>query len=137
MSRITAGYDSASEISIFADSMLGYLKYCAAAKDTNDGYILSSSLKTVEFPEGEGKTSADKNLILIVDDEWVNRAILSKMFSGIHATAEAENGAAALEYLKRHGRKVKIILLDLLMPVMDGFELLALIKADETLKISQ
>lgn len=134
MSRITAGYDSASEISIFADSMLGYLKYCAAAKDNNNGYILSSSLKTVEFPEGEGKTSADKNLILIVDDEWVNRAILSKMFSGIHATAEAENGAAALEYLKRHGRKVKIILLDLLMPVMDGFELLALIKADETLK---
>ncbi|MDD3402357.1 MAG: GGDEF domain-containing response regulator [Hespellia sp.] len=68
--------------------------------------------------------------IMIVEDEKINRTILSKMFEDTYRIYEAENGKVALEMLEC-GMKVDLILLDLLMPVMDGIEFLALIKADE------
>ncbi|MDD3362364.1 MAG: EAL domain-containing protein [Hespellia sp.] len=67
--------------------------------------------------------------ILIVEDEKINRAILSKIFKENYRIYETENGKVALEMLQS-GIKVDLILLDLLMPVMNGVEFLAAIKSD-------
>lgn len=74
-----------------------------------------------------------KNM-LIVDDVEMNRAILVEIFKNEYNTIEAENGAIALEYLMKHNSNIDIILLDLVMPVMDGFQMLKLVKENRFLK---
>ncbi|MEG0493322.1 MAG: EAL domain-containing protein [Clostridia bacterium] len=60
------------------------------------------------------------NTVLIVDDALTNRMILRKIFENRYHILEAENGKAALEILQEHKAKVDVILLDIMMPVMDG-----------------
>ena len=74
-----------------------------------------------------------KRRILIVDDEEVNREILGNILGGSYETDFAEDGGRAYEMLCDRTVRYSLILLDLLMPVMDGFELLQKIKADENL----
>ncbi len=62
--------------------------------------------------------------ILIVDDSEMNRAILASIFSDSYAIIEAENGKEALERFFEHSSEICAILLDILMPVMDGMEVL-------------
>lgn len=78
------------------------------------------------------KRHSDK-VMLIVDDIEVNRAVLEGIFYEEYEIVEKENGQEALEYLQQNYQKVGVILLDLLMPVMDGFQLLAKMKADPCL----
>ena len=66
----------------------------------------------------------DKKKILIIDDDGINRKILNKILSNEYEVAEAENGLAALELLKSENKKTDLILLDIVMPVMDGFAFL-------------
>lgn len=65
-----------------------------------------------------------RDAILIVDDMELNRAILCEVFRGEYEILEAENGKEALEILDGHAEQVAAILLDVVMPVMDGFETL-------------
>lgn len=46
---------------------------------------------------------------------------------------EAENGQAALDLLKQYGEGVSLILLDIVMPVMDGYTFLSVVKTDRSL----
>ena len=71
--------------------------------------------------------SEDKNeqLILIVDDSEMNRAILSEMLCHEFRILEAENGRECVNMLEQYGTGISLILLDIFMPVMDGFEVLA------------
>lgn len=62
--------------------------------------------------------------ILIVDDMEVNRISLRCIFEESYHVIEAENGQEALDYLEKHPEDVDIILLDLIMPLMDGTEFL-------------
>lgn len=62
--------------------------------------------------------------ILVVDDLEVNRASLKSIFESSYQVLEAENGKKGLEVLEKNGYRVDIILLDLMMPVMDGMEFL-------------
>lgn len=62
--------------------------------------------------------------ILIVDDSELNRRILKNILSSDYSILEAENGEAALESLRLHKNKVLAIILDLQMPIMDGYEFL-------------
>ena len=64
-------------------------------------------------------------VILIVDDVELNRAILSELFQKEYSILEAENGAEALELLEQNGGRIKVMLLDLVMPEMDGFQVLS------------
>ncbi|NCB34131.1 MAG: EAL domain-containing response regulator, partial [Erysipelotrichia bacterium] len=65
------------------------------------------------------------NKILIVDDNAANRGVLNRILTGEgYETAEAENGQQALEILQNSRTKIALVLLDLIMPVMDGYELL-------------
>lgn len=66
------------------------------------------------------------NKILIVDDSDMNRALLTDMLDGQYEILEAENGVAALELLNSHEKEISLVLLDIVMPQMDGFEVLAM-----------
>lgn len=68
--------------------------------------------------------------VLIVDDSPVNRSILTRILEGRYETLEAADGAEALDILAaRHG-DLSAILLDLVMPRMDGFTFLKRLKRD-------
>jgi two-component system, cell cycle response regulator len=71
--------------------------------------------------------------ILVVDDGAMNRRVLRAALEHEgHEVVEAADGADALALLA--DRPVDVVLLDLVMPVMDGFATLAAIKADESLR---
>jgi serine phosphatase RsbU (regulator of sigma subunit) len=71
--------------------------------------------------------------ILIVDDNPVNSMILVRALQKQgHITATAENGREALDRL--HKEKFDVVLLDILMPVMDGYQTLAAIQQDNLLR---
>ena len=74
-----------------------------------------------------------KRRVLVVEDEAINREILGNILSESYDVSYAENGARALELLRGSKVRYSLILLDLLMPVMSGEELLAGIKEDEIL----
>lgn len=69
--------------------------------------------------------------ILIVDDIEMNRAMLIKIFSNDYECFSAENGNEALDILKKE--EIALVLLDLVMPVMDGYELITAMRADQRL----
>lgn len=64
--------------------------------------------------------------ILVVDDNEINRSILAKILDGDYEVIYAENGVEAFAQLERHKAQIAGILLDLVMPVMDGFTFLDL-----------
>lgn len=75
----------------------------------------------------------NKQQLLIVDDEEVNRAILSMMFDTEYEVIEACNGKQAIEQIEKRG-DMALILLDVVMPVMDGFGVLEYMKEKELLE---
>lgn len=68
--------------------------------------------------------------ILVVEDNLINRMMLREILASEYNVLEAENGQEALEVLKVHGEGISLILLDIIMPVMDGYTFLSHIKAD-------
>ena len=75
---------------------------------------------------------SDKEKILIADDSAMNRAILTEMLGDGYEILEAENGKQAMEQLEQlEQQKVHIVLLDLCMPVMDGFEVIREMKQQD------
>ena len=64
------------------------------------------------------------NKILIVDDSEINRELLSDILSDEYEVLEAENGLSATDLINRAKDEISAILLDLVMPVMDGFRFL-------------
>src|ERR1700748_3860972 len=76
----------------------------------------------------------EQKVVLIVDDDERNTFALGGYLEAIHMNVlMALNGEDAISLLKKNNR-VDIILLDMMMPVMDGYETLALLKQDEELK---
>ncbi|GHV45093.1 two-component system response regulator [Clostridia bacterium] len=71
--------------------------------------------------------------VLIVDDIDINRLILQEILSDTYETVCAGDGAEALEILQNTADKPHLVLLDVMMPVMDGFEVMKRIKADGNL----
>jgi class 3 adenylate cyclase len=74
--------------------------------------------------------------VLVVDDTPFNRQLLRRLLDRIgHVTLEAADGQAALDLLRDPATEpVDVILLDIMMPVMDGYETLAALKSDEVLR---
>ena len=72
--------------------------------------------------------------ILIVDDSEMNRALLSDMLSDEYDIVEAENGMEASAILHNQEQGFSLMLLDIVMPVMDGFELLAVMNENGWIK---
>lgn len=68
---------------------------------------------------------SEKPLVLIVDDSEMNRAILSEMLKDEYCILEADHGRAALDMVDRYGDELSLVLLDIVMPGVSGFEVLA------------
>ena len=68
--------------------------------------------------------------ILIVEDTEINRELLIALLSPKYAVLEAENGQEALAVLEKYKEDISLILLDIQMPVMDGYTFLSIVKAN-------
>ena len=65
-----------------------------------------------------------KQKILIADDSEMNRSILTDMLESEYEIIEAENGVEAVAAIQKYGVELSLILLDIVMPEMDGFGVL-------------
>ncbi|MDQ3345014.1 MAG: response regulator [Chloroflexota bacterium] len=76
---------------------------------------------------------SDARIALVVDDSRVNRLVLTRQLSALGLEVlEAENGIEALDLVRAHASAIDVVLLDVIMPELDGYDTLASIKADET-----
>ena len=66
----------------------------------------------------------NKTKILIVDDSEFNRAILKEILEETYEIIEADGGNEALHKIDEYGMKISLVLLDIIMPEKDGFEVL-------------
>ena len=92
-------------------------------------------LDAVAIGESAHKESVEAggNPLLIVDDNEINRDVLARQLGRQgHATAVAENGREALEMVGE--REFDLLLLDIMMPEMNGYEVLRRLKGDERLR---
>lgn len=72
--------------------------------------------------------SAKRQTILIADDTAVNRAVLSDILSDDYDILEARDGVETIEMLRHREGAISLLLLDIVMPKMDGFEVLAYLR---------
>ena len=72
-----------------------------------------------------GRESQTRQSILIVDDSEMNRAILAEILGSDYNILEAANGRECLAMLEQYDTGIALILLDIVMPVMDGFAVLS------------
>ena len=82
----------------------------------------------------QSKQIEGPKLVLVVDDHEINRDALGVILEDAYHIIYAENGKEALDQVYRHAEELSIILLDLNMPVMSGFEVMERLKKDEQLK---
>ena len=87
---------------------------------TEHSAVTEENVDIVKEEQTQGKQQ-----ILIVDDSDINREILSAMLCGEYRILEAVNGSECLEILQQQGTGISLVLLDIVMPVMDGFEVLS------------
>jgi adenylate cyclase len=72
--------------------------------------------------------------VLVVDDSRMNRLTLARLLEQLgHTVVEAEDGRQALDRLAGGGEGIDLVLLDVVMPVLDGFDTLEAMKADSML----
>ena len=85
--------------------------------------------KNMIVTEKSGIDSAEakeRQQILIVDDSQINSEILAEILKDEYRILEAANGEECINLLKQYGTGIALLLLDINMPVMDGFEVLDL-----------
>ena len=84
--------------------------------------------KNCIFTELDHQYYSDRNdtkqTILIVDDSELNRAILYEILKDDFYLLEATNGQECIDYIKQYGSGISLILLDIIMPEIDGFDVL-------------
>ena len=75
-----------------------------------------------------------RSQILIVDDSELNRSMLADILYKEYDVLEAENGREAIAMLQEHEHEISLMLLDIVMPEMDGFEVLAVMGKNKWLE---
>ena len=80
------------------------------------------------------KLLQNKSQILLVDDSAMNRMILKEILGDDYSILEAENGQECLEKMQAEAGNIALVLLDINMPVMDGFEVLKAMNANHTIE---
>lgn len=78
----------------------------------------------MENVHADQKKSTFAETLLIVDDDAINRGILENIFLPFYSIEEAENGKIGLEKLQENQEKFCAVLLDVVMPEMDGIQVL-------------
>ena len=69
-----------------------------------------------------------KQKILIADDSEMNRSILADMLEDEWEIMEVENGVQAIAAMEKYGVELSLLLLDIVMPELDGFGVLMVMK---------
>lgn len=93
--------------------------------------------KNIVVTRWEQKQNTDKmekrNLpqLLVVDDSEMNREILKEILGKEYRILEACDGEEALKMLEQYGTEISLVLLNIIMPKMDGFEVLAYMNRDK------
>lgn len=72
-------------------------------------------------------------LVLIVDDQEINRDVLGMILEDYYEIIYASNGREAVDLIQQYRNRLSCVLLDLIMPVMDGFQVLDYVRNDEFL----
>ena len=80
------------------------------------------------------KLLQNKSHILLVDDSAMNRMLLKEILGGDYSILEAENGQECLEKMQAEAGNIALVLLDINMPVMDGFEVLKAMNVNHTIE---
>ena len=80
------------------------------------------------------KLLQNKSQILLVDDSKMNRMMLKEILGGDYSILEAENGQECLEKMQAEAGNIALVLLDINMPVMDGFEVLKAMNVNHTIE---
>lgn len=89
--------------------------------------------KIVIVEEELNKAGTEKQKILIVDDEEVNRAILENLFQDEYVIVQACNGQEAIAQIETN-KDLVLVLLDIVMPEMDGFGVLEYMKTKDMIQ---
>ena len=113
-----------------------YMKCVRVGKEEIENLVIAFSNEDTDVKRNElestiipGSVSA-KRKILVVEDNELNREILTELLSEKFDILTAENGEIGLKMLSEHYRELSAVLLDVYMPVCDGFEFLERIKDD-------
>ena len=80
------------------------------------------------------KLLQNKSQILLVDDSAMSRMILKEILGGDYRILEAENGQECLEKMQAEAGNIALVLLDINMPVLDGFEVLKAMNVNHTIE---
>lgn len=98
--------------------------------DIKDMYLTSSSVTHIDKEKLVINKSVGTKLgtMLVVDDIELSREVIKQIFLEEYDIVEAVDGLQAWNYIRENPTEITIVLLDLLMPVMDGFQLLKKIR---------
>ncbi len=94
------------------------------AKNRKNLVVTEDEVKDGAQKEDLIKIEKAKQQILIVDDSRMNRELLAAMLQDEYRILEACNGQEAVDMLAQYGTGISLVLLDIIMPVMDGFGVL-------------
>lgn len=113
---------------------------CAASKnetmDEHSYHMLSEQIDLIDgngetkklviemISQTFGETENQKNTVLVVDDQEVYRMIIREILQEDYEVLEAENGRQALDILEKQEGGISALILDLMMPEMDGYEVM-------------
>lgn len=113
---------------------------CAASKnetmDEHSYHMLSEQIDLIDgngetkklviemISQTFGETENQKNTVLVVDDQEVYRMIIREILQEDYEILEAENGRQALDILAKQEGRISALILDLMMPEMDGYEVM-------------
>ena len=75
-----------------------------------------------------------KSTVLIIEDNEINREILEAILEDEYNLLIAENGKQGMELLSAHTADIDVVLLDIQMPVMNGYEVLEAVSNDLNLR---
>lgn len=84
---------------------------------TKKNAVITDTGKNVVSPQ-------EKLNILVVDDTEINRSILTSILSNEYNVIEANGGQACIDALNKYGAKISLVLLDIVMPELNGFDVL-------------
>ena len=104
---------------------------CMYQAKTSKNMVVTESDLQHETQNIANPSAAHKYKILIVDDSEMNREILSSMLGDEFDILEAADGKECISVIRKYGRDIALVLLDIVMPEMDGFEVLEFMNKHE------
>src|SRR3712207_4767883 len=111
----------------------GAARTCPGAARRHSGGLRARRGRAARRPPRGRMSAADRpGHILVVDDNPVSRMVLERALERQgYAVSTAPHGARALELLHDAGQSIDVVLLDILMPELDGYTTLQALKADQ------